>query len=291
MIIGVADLPAATQTLAALLGRRPSWRGEHPGLGTANALFRLSNTYVELLAPASAGAVADALRARLDAEGEGLLGLAFGTTDAGAFAGSLRARSVSVPAPQEGHGRDADTGAIRRWRSVVLPPAQTRGLLLFGIEHEGSDDALPAAPRTAPEAAGVQGLDHVVIVSGDLEATRRLYADLLGLRLALDRVFDERRLRLLFFRVGGVTVEIAQRLGEPGADRDRFMGLSYQVPDAEAARARLASAGFDVSPVRAGIKPGTRVCSVRGRPLGVDTLVIEPRPRSDGSGASLDSGA
>ena len=47
VIVAVRDLEAATQTLARLLGRGPSWRGEHPDLGTANVLFRLSNTYAE----------------------------------------------------------------------------------------------------------------------------------------------------------------------------------------------------------------------------------------------------
>ena len=35
----------------ALLGRGPSWHGRHPAFGTRNVLFRLANTYVELLAP------------------------------------------------------------------------------------------------------------------------------------------------------------------------------------------------------------------------------------------------
>jgi len=281
VIVAVRDLEAATRTLARLLGRGPSWRGEHPDLGTANALFRLSNTYVELLAPAGSGGFGDLLRARLDAEAEGLLGLAFRTADAATCCETLRARCVDARSPQPGQGRERDSGALRRWRSVLLPAAEARGLLLFAIEHEGTGDELAPAPLQAVEAASVYGLDHVVIVTGDLDATRRLYGETLGLRLALDRVFEERRLRLLFFRVGGVTVEVAQPLGVPGDGRDRFMGLSYQVPDAEAAKARLAGEGFDVSPVRAGMKPGTRVCSVRGRPLGVDTLLIEPTARRE----------
>ena len=40
---------AAMDLYGRLLGRRPSWRGEHPGYGTANTLFRLDNTYLELL--------------------------------------------------------------------------------------------------------------------------------------------------------------------------------------------------------------------------------------------------
>lgn len=276
VIVAVRDLAAASGSFAALLGRGPSWRGEHPGLGTANALFRLSNTYVELLAPAGSGAFGDALRARLDAEGEGLLGLAFRTADAAVCCETLRARGVDAGPPQPGSGRDLDSGAIRRWSRVLLPASDTRGLLLFAIEHEAPGDGLCLAPLQAPEAASVYGLDHVVVASGDIDANRRLYGETLGLRLALDRVFEERHLRLLFFRVGGVTVEIAHRLDAPADGRDRFMGLSLQVPDADAAKARLAGAGFDVSPVRAGMKPGTRVCSVRGRPLGVDTLLIEP---------------
>lgn len=280
VIVAVSDLDAATRTLGTLLGRGPSWRGAHPGQGTANALFRLSNTYVELLAPSGGGGHGDALRAHLAARGDGLLGLAFRVRDADGFVHRLRDRGVAHGSPQAGEGRDADLGTVRRWRSVMLPASETRGVLLFGIEHEGSDDGLLPAPATAAEPSCVTGLDHVVLVSGDAEASRRLYEDVLGLRLALDRTFEERRLRLLFFRVGGVTVEVALPFGAAAGEQDRFLGAAFQVRDAEAARARLVAAGFDVSPVREGFKPGTRVCSVRGRPLGMEPLVIEPAPRS-----------
>jgi catechol 2,3-dioxygenase-like lactoylglutathione lyase family enzyme len=282
VIVAVKDLGGATKTLSALIGRAPSWRGEHPGQGTANALFRLRNTYVELLAPSSAQGFGATLAARLEAEGEGLLGMAFRTADAAACAAALAARGVAAAPPLAGEGRDLDSLVVRRWRNVLLPAAAARGLLLFAIEHEGPDDGLPPAALRGGAEAAVSGLDHVVVLSGDPEATRKLYGETLGLRLALDRVFEERRLRLLFFRVGGVTVEIAQRLDAAPEARDRFLGLSFEVPDADAARERVAAAGFDVSEVRPGMKPGTRVCSVRGRPLGVDTLLIQPVSRDAG---------
>ena len=59
----------------------------------------------------------------------------------------------------------------------------------------------------------MQAIDHVVIRSADPEATIAFYGDQLGLRLALDRTFEERGVRLIFFRVGGVTVEIAAQAG------------------------------------------------------------------------------
>jgi len=280
-VIAVRDLAAATEDYAALLGRSPSWCGVHPGVGTANALFRLENTYLELLAPEGEGALGRRLADVLAEQGEGLVALAFGTDDAELCAQRLRAAGLAASDPSEGEGRDVESGARRRWRNVWLPPDATRGLWLFAIEHlEAADSLTLREPATAPVAA-VSALDHVVVASSDLEASRSLYGAGLGLRLALDRSFEARGLRMLFFRVGGVTVEVVGQLGELGvepepATRDRFGGLAWRVPDVEAARERLAAAGFDVSEVRPGAKPGTRVCSVRRETWGVPTLLISP---------------
>lgn len=278
VMVLVDALDPATERFAALLGRQPSWRGEHPGLGTANALFRLDNTYLELISPAGDGGFGASLREQLERDGEGVLGLAFGSADVDETVAQLRARGVEIGDPRPGSGRDLKSGAERRWRNAVLSPAASRGLLLFVIEHETPADRLPRVESEGDPAAAVSALDHVVVTSRDAEASRALYGEGLGLRLALDRRFEQRGVRLLFFRTGGTTVEIGASLrepAEPGAP-DRFGGLAWRVLDADAARARLVSAGFDVSPVRDGHKPGTRVFTVRDAPGRVPTLVIEP---------------
>jgi catechol 2,3-dioxygenase-like lactoylglutathione lyase family enzyme len=280
VILAVRDLDLATGRMARLLGRRPSWRGSHPAWGTANALFRLANTTLELLAPIGRGALASCLEERLERQGEGLAGLAFGTEDAAATAAELRARGVESGPPEKGLGRDDESGAWREWRTLTLPPAVTRGAWLFGIQPLSPPDVLPPSTPLGVESAAVTGLDHVVVASPDLDGARHLYGELLGLRLALDRSFEARGLRMLFFRVGGVTLEVVGRLGVP-ADRgapDRLDGLAWRTPDVDAARARLAAAEIEVSEVRPGFKPGTRVCTVRGGTCGVPTLLIGPDP-------------
>lgn len=278
VIVGVRDLAAATEVYSKLLGREPSWRGAHPGQGTANALFRVANAYLELLGVTGEGAFATMMRERLERDGEGLVGIAFGTDDADECAAELRARGLPASDPVAGSGVDSVTGAKREWRNVMLPASATRGVLAFAIEHLSPADALPAARLTVPAAGAVEALDHVVVRSADPEATRRFYGESLGLRLALDRSFPERKVRLLFFRVGGVTVEIASALDAPvdPAAHDRPWGLAWRVPDADAARARLVDAGFPVTPVRSGNKPGTRVCTVERDTCGVPTLLIAP---------------
>lgn len=302
VIVAVSDLAQATRAMATVLGRAPSWRGSHQAFGTANALFRVENTYLELLAPVAEGALADGLRARLASEGEGLAGLAFGTDDADACAAALRARGLAASDPQPGLGHDDESGAWRRWRTVWLPRDATRGVWVFAIQHESPAEILPPATAIAEPAACAQALDHVVVASGDLGAASTLYGDGLGLRLALDRTFPARGVRLLFFRVGGVTVELAGSAdpaapprpadasllaAPPGAEgrshdgfasrsHDRLAGLAWRVADVDAARARLAAAEVDVSEVRPGAKPGTRVCTVRSGVCGVPTLLIGP---------------
>jgi catechol 2,3-dioxygenase-like lactoylglutathione lyase family enzyme len=275
VVIAVRDLNAATVVQTRLLGRRPSWRGVHPAYGTANTLFRLENLYVELLAPRGGGSFGGLLAEWLERQGEGLFALAFGTPDAAATANELRLRGLSAPEPAEGSGTESTTGIERRWRNVFLPQAETRGVTLFAIEHRSAPDLLPHAAPVEEAASAISGCDHVVVRTSDAERSADLYGRQLGLRLALDQSFPEWGMRLVFFRIGGVTVELAAPLA--GADReaaDRLWGISYRTADVEAARRRIVREGFDVSEVRSGRKPGTRVCTVGGEPSGVATLLI-----------------
>jgi hypothetical protein len=62
---------------------------------------------------------------------------------------------------------------------------------------------------------------------------------------------------------------------DANADKDKLWGLSWRVADIGATRTRLGSAGLDVSEVRTGRKPGTRVLTVRNGTCGIPTLLIE----------------
>src|SRR2546426_567143 len=93
VVIAVRDLDGATRDYATLFGRVPSWRGSHPTYGTRNTLFRIDNTYVELLAPGRgrSGRWGGDLSRFLD-KGEGLFALALGSLDIDEDVRELRAR-------------------------------------------------------------------------------------------------------------------------------------------------------------------------------------------------------
>ncbi|MEW6269338.1 MAG: VOC family protein [Thermodesulfobacteriota bacterium] len=148
-----------------------------------------------------------------------------------------------------------------------------------------TDSVLPAgvdpaghAPLPADAPPGVLAVDHVVVNTPGAERALRLWRDTLRLRLALDREFPARGLRMLFFRTAGVTLEVVSPLGARGEGDDALHGIAYRVAGIAAWRERLLADGFDVSEVRAGNKPGTRVATVRSRTEGVPTLLIEAAP-------------
>lgn len=287
VVIAVRDLESATADYSELLGRDPSWRGSHPKWGTANTLFRIDNTYIELLARAG-GKTKDTRwsgeLSRFLEGGEGVYALALGTSDLKASVKGLRNRGIPVDDPSDGEGIDEMTGATRRWRNATVPLTSTNGTRIFFIEHKSPPEALAPAPKIPHIGGHVVRMDHAVVLSADMEVSKTLWGQQVGARLALDRTFPDRNVRILFFRLGDITVEVsggAQQTEEGMGKPDRLWGLAWGVDDVTDACKRLRMAGVEVSEPRRGIKPGTLVATAKGRHThGVATLLIEHTPES-----------
>lgn len=269
--IAVSDLEHAVVAHSRLLGAEPTWQGEHVGLGTRGALFGLDNGLLELVAPRAEDASAEGLRAWLDEHGEGLLAIAFATADIAACHAALRANGVAIAVPEIGEARGS-RGELRRYRVSEISPRKTRGLRVSLVER--SDTIALRGPAVRPRDT-LSAFDHVVLRTADPDAAVRFYGDALKIRLALDR--DLFGTRMLFFRVGGVTLEVVR---DPRAVEDDVLaGVAYRTSDLDAACARILQGGFTVSGPRDGRKPGTRVLTVKDGTCGVPTLVIRDPAR------------
>jgi catechol 2,3-dioxygenase-like lactoylglutathione lyase family enzyme len=139
----------------------------------------------------------------------------------------------------------------------------------------------PGAERAGARPDTLSAIDHVVIRTLNPDRAVAFYGARLGLDLRLDRSNPAWNARLLFFRCGDAVVEIsADPSAAPTDGPDRLTGLAWRTRDPDAARARLAAEGLDVSEVRAGRKPGTRVFTIRPGVLGAAALVIGPNTGS-----------
>ena len=274
IIIAVSDLAQASAEYSTLLGREASWRGAHPDYGTANTLFKLDNTYIELLAPQGEGMAADIVDSILEKKGDCLGGLVFGTEDANNFIAQARAQGLEATDPLPGHGVDEQTGAERRWHNIFWDPAAARGIFSFCIQHE----AASVLPEATPVAHGeIAGVDHVVVKTQSAEAAKTFYGEQLGIRLALEQDVPEWGGTQLFFRASSMSIEVIA--SEKAAEQDELWGLALKTNDIEATHARLSVQGVQISDIRDGRKPGTRVCTAKSHTLGVPTLLIEHPPQ------------
>lgn len=266
LTLAVLDVEQAVARYTVLLGAPPTWRGEHRELGTQAALFGVGNALIELVGPHPSAPEAEGLRAWLASHGEGLQALAFGVEDAAAARAAWALRGLRAAPPESGEASGTD-GSVRRYVSVQLAPKHTRGLSVLLVERSDASQLMAASGDVA--------LDHVVIRSADLDAAISFYRDALGIRLALDT--DRNGVRMLFFRTGRVTIEVVH---DPAAvSGDVLYGAAYRVRDIDAANARMRAAGFAVSDVRSGRKPGTQVFDLREPCCGVPTLVIRDPSR------------
>jgi len=170
-----------------------------------------------------------------------------------------------------------DLLSTEAWRLAFIDPGATHGVPIALAER---GDRAVRTPRFEEDA--IHALDHVVVATENPDRAVALYGARLGLDFRLDRSSPEWGSRLLFFRCGDAVVEIGARLDGAVSDApDRLTGLAWRVRDPERARARLARAGFDVSEVRAGRKPGTSVFTVRSGVAGAPALVISDGAATD----------
>jgi catechol 2,3-dioxygenase-like lactoylglutathione lyase family enzyme len=198
----------------------------------------------------------------------GNVGLTFGSGDAPLS--SMVFATVSLDKAERLLERRAV--ATTRGAQLVLSTTASHGVPIALVERN-------AAPRPSPptvdEASAISSLDHVVVRTPDPERAIAFYAGRLGLDLRLDRSNPDWGARLLFFRCGDLVVEIAHDLKQGVSDGpDRLWGLSWRASDIARINARLKAAGVDITPVRAGRRPGTEVFSVNSHTEDVPTIVI-----------------
>jgi predicted enzyme related to lactoylglutathione lyase len=206
----------------------------------------------------------------IEEQGDGLIGVVFGTNNIKESCSTLKKSGYLVTEPTEGEGIDNKTQKIRKWKNLFLPPELTRGIFSFIIEH--SEGALPSLNKY-PKAT-INKLDHLVINTNDANGFINIYKDVFNIRLALDKVIEHWKSRMLFFRVNKTTIEVIERKNEDDS-QDSLWGLAWEVESIEEAYNRLISEGVDVTPIKEGLKENTLVATIKSHTHNVPTLLIE----------------
>ena len=270
IILAVDDLQDAEKNYKNILGIEPSWRGLHKELGTANVIFNFKNTYLELLSAEGEGVGADLVNESIKKNGEGLAGIVLNTKDISKASKKLKDLGFLVGDVLTGEGKNKDTNDIRNWKYLFLPQELTRNLFLFLIEH--TKGILPQDEKFP--SGSINKLDHVVINTNDADGFINIYQDIFNIRLALDRIIEHWKSRMLFFRVNKTTIEVIEKKDDKDPN-DSLWGLAWEVESIKDAHERLVSKGVEVSEIKKGLKENTLVATLKSHTHNVPTLLIE----------------
>ena len=270
IILAVEDLKDAEKNYKNILGIEPSWRGMHKELGTANVIFNFKNTYLELLSAEGEGVGADLVKETIKKNGEGLTGIVLNTKDISKASKRLKDLGFLVGDVLTGEGKNKDTNDIRNWKYLFLPQELTRNLFLFLIEH--TKGILPQDEKFPP--GSINKLDHVVINTNDADGFINIYQDIFNIRLALDRIIEHWKSRMLFFRLNKTTIEVIEKKDRKDPN-DSLWGLAWEVESIKDAHERLVSKGVEVTEIKKGLKENTLVATIKSHTHNVPTLLIE----------------
>lgn len=253
------DLFQAVNDYTRLLGCGPTWTGQYHweedsgrvlDYGTA-AWFHLENTRIELYDSSHENA------------GRGISGVVLAVND---LAGHQDVVSTQC------HYSDSNSRCTEERLLCVAREHESFQLLLVNNQPHDHEQSIQG---------DVARVDHVVIYSNDGEACINRFGEPgLGMRLALDKTVPQWGGRMLFFRSGKLTLEIIVP-NESMSRPDFFWGIAYQSDQIDVTHQRLLDDGVEVSDIRDGRKPGTRVATVKSCELGVPTLLIQPVRKND----------
>ena len=262
------DIEVAVSEYTALLGYAPNWRASADGVATA--VFAAGNTAIELMGPDGNGGTADRLR-EITVNGAVLTSLVYRSDDITGDHHLSKRRGLEPSEIRDGGSTDMNIGSQRAWQRYRISDARMAGVKTFVLQHKTGE-----LPDRQIVSGAVTELDHLVVNTPNPERTVATYGGRLGLHLALDRTAEQWNTRFLFFRLGGLTLEIINRLdakSDPSGP-DSIWGLTWATDNLQAAHKRLQEAGVVVSDIRTGRKPGSQVFTMKSGTQDVPTLFI-----------------
>lgn len=156
---------------------------------------------------------------------------------------------------------------------------------LDGLRTTLLDDPPPTiAPNPPVHPNGVTCLDHLVLVSPDVERTTAALGAV-GLDLRRTRTTDQYGAPMVqcFFRAGPVILElIGPAEASPDGGRTRFFGFAFTVADLDATADLL---GPLVGRLKQAVQPGRRITTLRHTELDISVPIAFMSPEPTGGAA------
>jgi len=171
-------------------------------------------------------------------------------------------------------GRDGDRKRIQSWSLRDIPDSTDT---IDGLPTTSSNAPMP---DPVPHTNGVELIDHLVILSPDVDRTITAL-NACGIETSRTRKIDAEQYgfeaRQTFFRLGEVILELIGADQPQGDGPAGFFGLAYTVSDIDALPSLY---GENLGNIKDAVQPGRRIVTLRHKQLDmtVATAFMSPDP-------------
>jgi len=265
IFLATKNIVETSQKFSIFFGGKPNFIGQSGNLGIDIISFGLHETNICLISPKSSGIWFEILNNFLKNKGEGIFGINFSSddfdNDYNNFAKNDLKLSDKIESSFEG-----DNDNQIKFSFFNISDKAVESLNIF-VSNE-----MDFQKNLENSYNNVSKVNQLVIQTETPDSIKDIFERKLGIRLALDKTFKEWAGRMLFFRLGGVTLEVIE--GKDIKQNSKYFGIGWHAENYNKCYNDLVNDGFSLSEIRKGRKEGTLVSTIKEPILNIPTILI-----------------
>ena len=265
IFLATKNIEETSKKFTIFFKRKPNFVGQSKKLGIDIISFGLNKTNICLISPKCNGIWFEALNNFLKKGGEGIFGVNFSSdnfnNDYNNFAKNGLILSNKIESSFEGNKKDQIKFSFF---NILNKTVESLNIVIsnemdFQNNRENSKN-------------NVSKVNQLVIQTKSPDSIKDIFEGMLNIRLALDKTFKEWAGRMLFFRLGGVTLEVIE--GQDINKNSKYFGIGWHADNYNKCYDSLLKNGFRLSEIRIGRKEGTLVSTLKDPILNIPTILI-----------------
>lgn len=272
MLIRVQNIFLATKTIektsqkfSIFFQRKPNFIGQSRKLGIDIISFGLNKTNICLISPKNSGIWSEKLNNFLKYKGEGIFGINLFSNDFNNDYNNFVKKHLKLSGKIESSFEGNNDIEIKfSFFNILDKTIESLNILVSSkIDFQDNKSSLKN---------NVSKVNQLVIQTEDPDTIKEIFEGKLSIRLALDKTFKKWAGRMLFFRLGGVTLEVIE--GKDIKQNSEYFGIGWHADNYNKCYDDLINDGFRLSEIRAGRKEGTLVSTLKEPILNIPTILI-----------------
>ena len=259
------NLEETSRKFSIFFGRKPNFTGQSKNLGIDIISFGLNKTNICLISPKSSGIWSKTINNFLKNKGEGIFGINFSSDNLESDYNNFVKNKLKLSDRISGYFEGNNKSQIKFSFFNILDNNIKSLNILISNEIDFQNNKVYSKSK-------VSKVNQLVIQTDDPESIKGIFDEKLRIRLALDKTFKEWAGRMLFFRLGGVTLEVVE--GKDIKQNSQYYGIGWHADNYNNCYNALLKDGFSFSEIRKGRKKGTLVSTLKKPILNIPTILI-----------------